>query len=174
MENNTGNQGNQTAQQEGNPAEQGNANGNGSQSERMFTQAEVNALINKRYAEIKSKYEDYDVLKEKAKKFDEAEEASKTELQKATEKADALQAKLDKLEAEKAAIEIREKVAKEKGIPAHLLKGSTEEECNAQADELLAYMNPQGYPDVPDAGEVQHQGKRSTGDQFADAMKGLL
>ena len=50
MENNTGNQGNQTAQQEGNPAEQGNANGNGSQGERMFTQAEVNALINKRYA----------------------------------------------------------------------------------------------------------------------------
>ena len=174
MDNNTGNQGNQTAQQEGNPAEQGNANGNGSQSEHLFTQAEVNALINKRYAEIKSKYEDYDELKEKAKKFDEAEEASKTELQKATEKANALQAKLDKLEAEETARGIREKVAKEKGIPAHLLKGNTEEECNAQADELLAYMNPQGYPDVPDAGEVHHQGKRSTEDQFADAMKGIL
>lgn len=174
MENNTGNQGNQTAQQEGNPAEQGNANASGSQSERMFTQAEVNALINKRFAEIKSKYEDYDVLKEKAEKFDAAEEASKTELQKAMEKADALQAKLNKLEAERAAIEIREKVAKEKGIPAHLLNGNTEEECNAQADDLLAYMHPQGYPEVPDGGEVHHQGPRSAADDFADAMKGLL
>ena len=174
MENNTGNQGNQTAQQEGNPAEQGNANGSGSQGERLFTQAEVNALINKRFAEIKGKYGDYDELKEKARKFDEAEEASKTELQKATEKADALQAKLDKLEAEETARGIREKVAKEKGIPAHLLKGNTEEECNAQADELLAYVNPQGYPDVPDGGEVHHQGSRSAADDFADAMKGLL
>lgn len=167
MENNTGNQGNE-------PINQGNANEGGEQGERKFTQDEVNSLIGKRIAEIKSKYEDYDELKEKAGKYDEAQEASKTELQKMTEKANGFEQELNKLKAEKAAAEIRDKVAKEKNVPAHLLHGSTEEECTAEADELLKYIIPQGYPDVQDSGEVLHQGKRSTGDQFADAFKGIL
>ena len=62
---------------------------------RTFTQDEVNAIIGKRLAEDRAKYADYEALKEKAAKFDEAEEAAKSDLQKATERADELQAKLD-------------------------------------------------------------------------------
>ncbi|MBQ1571918.1 MAG: hypothetical protein IIZ78_12380, partial [Clostridiales bacterium] len=51
------------------------------QEARTFTQDELNAIVGKRLAEEKGKYADYDVLKAKAAKFDEAEEAAKSELQ---------------------------------------------------------------------------------------------
>ena len=59
--------------------------------QRTFTQAEMNAIIQDRLTRERGKYADYEALKAKAAKFDAAEEAGKTELQKANEKADALQ-----------------------------------------------------------------------------------
>ena len=58
------------------------------QPENTFTQADIDRIINKRFA----KYADYDELKAKAERLDEIEEANKTELQKVTERADRLQA----------------------------------------------------------------------------------
>ena len=105
------------------------------QGEKTFTQSELNAIIADRISEVKEKYGDYDDLKAKAQKFDEAEEASKSELQRVTESRDALQAELEKVRAEA----VRNKVAANKGLPVDLVTGSTEEECNAQADAILAY-----------------------------------
>ena len=73
------------------PTQDNNAEG----QTRTFTQEEVNAIVGKRLAEEKGKYADYDVLKAKADKFDEAEEASKSELQKATERANNLESELN-------------------------------------------------------------------------------
>ena len=53
---------------------------------RTFTQEEVNAIVGRRVAETSAKYADYEELKTKAQAFDAAEEASKSELQKATER----------------------------------------------------------------------------------------
>ena len=61
---------------------------------RTFTQEEVNAIVGKRLAEEKGKYSDYEEIKAKAAKFDEAEEANKSELQKAMERANNLEAEL--------------------------------------------------------------------------------
>ena len=58
------------------------------QTERTFTQAELNAIVQERVGETKAKYGDYEELKAKASKYDEQVEASKSELQKATERAD--------------------------------------------------------------------------------------
>ncbi len=72
---------------------------------------------------------------EKAKKFDELEEASKTEQQKRDEH-------IANLEKENAALKsqtLRAQVASEKGVPAGLLSGSTQEELEESADALLAY-----------------------------------
>ncbi len=55
--------------------------------EKLFTQEQVNGFFNKRYSEMMSQLEEY---KAKAEKFDELEEANKSELQKATERAQAL------------------------------------------------------------------------------------
>lgn len=135
---------------------------------KTFTQEELNAIVQDRLTRDRQKYADYDELKEKAGKFDQLEEASKSELQKMTEKADALQTELDKLKSENLVREARQKVAAETGVPANLLTGSSEEECRAQAEAIAAYAKPSSYPQVRDGGEPPKRGGTSTRDQFAD------
>ena len=142
--------------------------------ERTFTQAELNAIVASRVNEVKAGYENYEELKEKAAKYDEAEEASKTELQKATERAENLQKELDSIKSAEAERLIREEVAKTTGIPAHLLTGATKEECEAQAKDIMAFAKPEMLPKVPDGGEVRNTGGKSTRDQFADFLNGQL
>ena len=135
--------------------------------EKTFTQAELNAIVQDRLGREKAKYENYEELKEKALKFDEMEEESKSELQKATERADSLQAELDKMKKADAVRTLREEVSKETGVPSNLLHGTTKEECEAQAKDILAYAKP-NYPKVEDKGEVNHVGGGSTREQFAN------
>lgn len=146
---------------------------NGESQVRTFTQDELNAIVGKRLAEEKNKYADYDVLKAKAEKFDEAEEASKSELQKATERANALETELNGLKKAEEVRLMREKVANETGIPSNLLTGSSEEECKAQAEAIKAYATPSGYPKVKDGGEMPKP-TGSTKQQFADFMSALM
>ena len=47
---------------------------------KTFTQAELDAVVKDRLKREREKYSDYEDLKAKAAKFDEAEEANKTEL----------------------------------------------------------------------------------------------
>ena len=81
--------------------------------DKTFTQAEVDSIVEGRLARERQKYSDYEDLREKASKYDEHQEQSKTELQKEKEKSDALQAKLTKLEKEGTVRQVREKVAKD-------------------------------------------------------------
>lgn len=138
------------------------------QPERTFTQSELDAIVKDRLAREKGKYADYEELKAKATKFDEAEEANKSELQKATERAQALEAELNGLKKAESIRTIREQVASETGVPARLLTADTEDECKAQAQSILSFANPHGYPSVRDGGEVNTVGKPSTKQQFAD------
>ena len=62
---------------------------------RTFTQEEVDRIVGDRLQRERAKYADFDAMKKKAAKFDEAEQAQKSELQKATERAEALQKELD-------------------------------------------------------------------------------
>ncbi len=56
------------------------------EAQKSFTQEEVNELMGKLRRETKSKYADYDSLKEKAAKLDEIEEAQKTSEEKLQER----------------------------------------------------------------------------------------
>lgn len=135
--------------------------------QRTFTQTELDAIIRDRLSREREKYADYDTLKDKAQRFDAAEEAGKSELQKAQDKANALQAQLDALVKANSVNEIRAKVAQETGVPANLLSGDTEEACKTQAQGILAFAKPAGYPQVKDAGEVNKTaGTGKTRDQF--------
>lgn len=136
--------------------------------ERTFTQAELNAIIQKRIGEVTAKYENYEDLKAKAQKFDEIEEQGKSELQKANERADALQRELDGMKKADSVRQIREEVSKELGVPANLLNGGTKEECEMQAKAILSFAKPDSYPSVKDGGEARHTGSGKTRDQFAD------
>lgn len=141
---------------------------NGENQNRTFTQDEVNAIVGKRLAEEKGKYSDYEDLKAKAAKYDEVEEANKSELQKVTERAAALENELNSMKEAETVRNIRESVAKETGIPAHLLTGSTKEECETQAAAIADYAKPTPYPAVKDAGEINNVGKQTTRQQFAE------
>lgn len=136
---------------------------------KTFTQEEVNGIVNDRLARERKKYEgiDLEALKSKAAKFDEMEEANKTELEKANERANALQAKLDGIQKEKELSEMRSKVAEEIGVPANLLNGASEDECREQAEAIKAFAVPSGYPSVKDGGEPQIMSKKSVRDEFA-------
>ena len=142
--------------------------------QKTFTQDELNAIVNDRLGREKAKYSDYEALKEKASKFDQIEEASKTELQKITDKATALESELKALKKENEIRGIRAEVAKTMNIPAELLTADTKESCEAQAKSLLAFASSQqGYPTLKDSGEVNHAGEASTREQFAQYVGSL-
>lgn len=141
------------------------------EDQKTFTQSELDAIVSDRLKRERGKYQDYEALKQKAEQFDKLEEANKTELQKATEKATALEAELNELKKNAEIRSLRDKVAKENGIPAELLSGSTEEECMAQAKALIAFRESSsntGYPSVRDGGEIHNTNKGTTRQQFAD------
>ncbi|MCQ2509392.1 MAG: hypothetical protein MJ116_02870 [Lachnospiraceae bacterium] len=127
------------------------AAGSGS-GETTFTQEQVNAMISKRVNEEKAKYADYDTLKEKAGKYDQQQNEGKTDLQKANERADALQKQVDQLTKDNAVKAAREKVAAETKVPIELLTGETEEDCKKQAEAIMKFAKPNGYPGTKKGG----------------------
>lgn len=137
--------------------------------EKTFTQAELDAIVSDRLKRDRAKYADYEELKAKAGKLDKIEEASKSELQKATERAAALQTELDSLRKAEELRNMRDSIAAELGVPAVLLTAETEEACRTQAEAVLTLTaNQKGYPTVRDGGEVSGHGKGSPKQQFAD------
>ena len=149
---------------------QGNSATNAQEQEtKTFTQDELNAIVNDRLGREKAKYSDYEAMKAKAAKYDELEEANKTELQKASEKVSALQDELNAIKKQNEIRDIRAEVAKEMGIPAELLTAETREDCETQAKAINAYASAQaGYPQLKDGGEIQKLSDGSTRQQFAD------
>ena len=110
--------------------------------EKTFTQAEIDSIIEGRLARERQKYADYEDLREKANKYDEYQEQSKTELQKEKERSDALQAELSTLKKESTVRQVREKVAKDTSVPMDLLTGEDEETCKKQAEAILKFAKP--------------------------------
>ena len=137
-------------------------------AERTFSQVDVDRIVADRLLRERQKYVDYDALKDKASKYEQMEEASKTELQKANERAAKLQKELDDLKQAETVRQVRAKVSKETGVPETLLTAGTEEECKAQAEAIKAFADP-GYPKVKDGGENRPMStKQTTSEQFAD------
>lgn len=96
------------------------------------------------------------------------------ELKQATEAIAALRKELEGMKTAETTRTMREKVAADKKIPAALLTGDTEDDCNAQADAILAFASSSGgYPQVRDAGESggAGAGATKTRDKFAEWAK---
>lgn len=130
------------------------------------SQEELDRIIQKRIERERSRFSDYADLKAKAAQLDEIEESKKSEIEKATARADELEAKLAAAELSV----LKADVAAAKGVPAKLLTGSTQEELEAAADELIEFRGEQNqaprssaFKDV--SGEPV---KGDTGSQFAD------
>lgn len=145
------------------------------QPEKTFTQEDVNKIVGDRIAREREKFADYDAIKAKAEKFDEIEEANKSELEKAQERANKLQTELDSMKAAEQVRAIRDEVSKETGVPSNLLTADTKEGCEEQAKAIKAYTesNRPGYPSVKDSGETTTNTKGTTKEQFEDWVKNL-
>lgn len=147
------------------------------QTQRTFTQAELDEIVKGRLKKESAKYADYEALKEKASKLDEIEEANKTELQKATERAESLQKQLDELTKASEVRNIRDKVASDTGVPASLLTADTEDDCRKLAEQILAFAQKPvpTYPEIKDGGEVSNiQSKKTNGQLFGDWLNAQL
>lgn len=121
----------------------------GSAQEKTFTQEDVDRIVKERLARAKATPPaDYDELKAKAAKYDEAQEAAKTELERANERAAKAERALADAQAAIEHTELVAKVSKETGVPASLLHGSTEEELTASASAISDYVKASapGYP----------------------------
>jgi hypothetical protein len=130
------------------------------------TQAELDRIIADRLSRERSKFADYDDLKTKAAKFDEVEAKSKTDLEKEQERANAAEQKLAEIAARDEARKLRDDVAKEKGVSAALLRGTTREELEEHA-AALAEVLPK-TPVIPSpTGQGNAGGTVQTGDDMS-------
>ena len=113
--------------------------------------------------------------KAKADAYDEAQEAAKSDLQKAIERAEKAEGKLKEYEEKRKLDRLRSEIAKEYGLDAELLRGEDEAEIRAHAETIKAYVGgSHRYPSVPDYGEASAPaGKRSTASLFADAVNAI-
>jgi len=135
---------------------------------KTFTQDEVNAIVADRLKREREKYPDYDVLKEKAGRLDQIEENAKSELQKAQERAEKLQAELSAFKHSEEIRNVRDKVAQATGVPANLLSGETEDACTEQANAILSFKSSTPYPTVKDGGEPQMNNKLDARSAFKE------
>jgi hypothetical protein len=104
------------------------------------SQAELDRIISERVARAKAQFSDYGDLKQKASKFDEITEAQKTELQKAVERAEAAEKRAQEFEAAQQISAWKAEAAKASGVPADVLRGSTEQEIQAHAETLKSLI----------------------------------
>ncbi|MDO5671270.1 MAG: hypothetical protein Q4G30_00225 [Actinomycetaceae bacterium] len=92
---------------------------------------------------------------EKAKQFDQLEEANKSALQKVLERAEKAETALSEAEAKV----LRAEVAASKGVPVALLHGNDPDSLEEQADAILAFKGDK--PDTPPADVVAGKGGKT-------------
>ena len=100
------------------------------------SQADLDRIIEARLSRERAKFQDYESLKEDSAKLKELEEANKTALEKAEERAKSAEEKAAMLEHEKELQTWAGEVSQETGIPASVIKGTTREEMSAHANQI--------------------------------------
>ena len=139
----------------------------------ITSQEELDKLIGARINTVKSKFADYDDLKAKAAKFDEAEEANKSELQKAQDAARAAEDRASR--AEQTAL--RARIAAEMNVPVEVLSGTDEESVKASAQKVLDWANSNKKPPAkPGKLKSGSSGSESAGagkERAAEALRRL-
>lgn len=118
----------------------------------ITSQDEFDAAIKSRIERAKKSAipEDYEDLKAKAAKFDEIEAQNKSELEKATERAEAAEKELASIKHDAELNAWREAASKATGVPAAVLRGETEADIMAHAAAIKAAMPI--YPSVTETG----------------------
>lgn len=135
--------------------------------DKTFTQEQVNKIVADRLARAKAAVpDDYEDLKAKAAEYDKAQEAAKSDLQKALERAEKAEGALNErneADKRKAAVDEAAKAAK---LPAeltgilHLMQGDPAENAKALT-EAIESTGKTRYRQTRDRGEAAQQGADS-------------
>lgn len=151
-ENATGDAGNTTAPQDNTGP---HSDPQPTDNDKAFTppasQADFDRIIEQRLQLERSKFSGFDDFKAKAEQFDQLQDANKTELEKASARAEQAERAL----ADAQTAQLRTEVALAKQVPADLagrLVGATREELEADADALLSHLAPKQPEPVEQAG----------------------
>ena len=143
-----------------------------------LTDAAIDAIMAENGKDIQAAKADTEQMKkdlEKAKAdLAAAKNGDPEELQKARDEAAQYKNELDGMKLAESLRQMREKVSKAKNIPVDLLTGDTEEVCNAQADQILAFAKVPAAPNLPNPGEPGGAPKTNTAQQFAEWSQNLL
>ena len=147
-----------------------NGNNGGSTYTPPATQADLDRIVENRLQRERQKYADYDTLKEKAERVDTITADRDSWKSRAKE----AEAKNATYEREKQVATWANEVAKETGVPAELLTGSTKEEMEEQAARLGKYINVSAPYVGSDGKNPSATAGTSARDQFAAALEGLI
>lgn len=143
-----------------------------------LTDAAIDAIMAENGKDIQAAKADTEQMKkdlEKAKAdLAAAKNGDPEELQKARDEAAQYKNELDGMKLAESLRQMREKVSKAKNIPVDLLTGDTEESCNAQADQILAFAKAPAAPNLPNPGEPGGNPKPNTAQQFAEWSQNLI
>lgn len=143
--------------------------------DRVFTQDELNRILAEDRRKNAEKFADYDDLKAKASKLDEQEAENQTELQKAIARAEKAERERDD---EKRTRELAEhqvlaaNVALAKGVPVAHISGTTREELEASADQLIAWRGGQKVNPPQVGAVIPPAGTGETGPRTGPAVPG--
>lgn len=144
-------------------------------AEKTFTQADVDKIVGERLARQKDQhFGDYDDLRAKAAELQQIKDAGKSEQQKLTDQIAELQRQVASKDAEIATANLtslKATVAADKGAPAASLTGSTKEELEASADQLIAWRDAAKPTRKPPAPTGLRSGASNSGDTSANPME---
>lgn len=142
---------------------------------KWMTQAQLDAIVQKSKAQAKKPYADYDELKAKAAKLDELEEASKSDLQKATERISELEKQIAERAAADERAELIDRIATDHKVPSDyrcFLTAPDEDGLVEQAQKLAEkFAEPSFNEGKPPAQTTKNQ---TNGDIFAAWVSGQL
>ena len=121
-------------------------------SQEQFDQV-IKSRIERAQAKAVEKFADYDELKAKAAKFDEAEAAQMSDLEKAKKEVEELKAAAAKRDEADRVRDLRAKVSKATGVPADLIIGADEESMTAFAKSVAEFAKKPSAPIVKESGK---------------------
>lgn len=128
---------------------------------KTFTQEQVNALLAEQKRKVGEKFADYDDLKSKAAKLAEIEQASKSELEKAQERAAQIEAELNSYRQKEQVSAWASEIVKDSDIPASVLRGSTREELEQHFEQLKSIAPKPKRTSAPSGHVAGEQGSRA-------------
>ena len=135
----------------------------------ITTQEDLDKIIGKRVMRERDKYKDYDKYKSAAEELDKIKEANKSDLEKATSRAEKAEKELASLKSAQELSKAAKEIAKETGVPAEALRGSTREELAEHAAQLQTLLHKGSIPYVDSDGKKPSSGAaKSNAQVFAE------